>query len=168
MTRRPPTSTLFPYTTLFRSTLACQVPQAPRSQHSRLRCPPSTHGSDHRERLTTKASTSPRRPGRSSGCRHQERHAHRNSSTAYNRPFAGFRSFTLTTPELSPHDPDPRPPRQPEVQIRRPGDAMARIRLARPDATSTTAPVNAYTWQRGRPTALIQATAAPERSPSGF
>ena len=26
---------------------------------------------------------------------------------------------------------------------------------ARPDATSATAPVNAYTWQRGRPTALI-------------
>src|SRR5439155_27390179 len=151
---RPATTTV--YMRPFRVfTLACQVPPAPRSQHNGLRCPPSTHSSDHRERLTTKASTSPRSPGKSSGCRHQELPAHRNSSTAYDHPFAGFRSFTLTTPELSPHDPDPRPPRQPELQIRPPGNAMARMQPARPDATSATAPVNAYTWQRGRPTALI-------------
>ena len=101
-------------------TLACKVLPALRSQHNGLPCPPSTHGSGHRERLTTKASKSPRTPGKSSGCRHQEPHAHRNSSTAYDHPLAGFRSFVFTTPELSPHDPDSRPPRQPQVQIRRP------------------------------------------------
>jgi len=47
-------------------------------------------------------------------------------------------------------------PRQSEVQIRRPGDAHGpHAPNARPDATSATAPVNAYTWQRGRPAALI-------------
>jgi hypothetical protein len=76
-------------------TLACQVLPALRSQHNGLRCPPSTHSSGHRERMTTRASKSPRTPGKSSGCRHQEPHAHRNSSTAYNHLFADFRSFVL-------------------------------------------------------------------------
>jgi hypothetical protein len=142
-------------TRLFRLfTLACQVLPALRSQHNELRCPPSTHGSGHRERMTTKASKSPRIPGKSSGCRHQEPHAHRNSSTAYNHLFACFRSFP-STPELPPHDPDPPPPRQPQVQIRRPLTSLAECDRLADRRDLRYAPVNAYTWQRGRPTELI-------------
>jgi len=124
-----------------------------RSQHNGLPCPPSTHSSGHRERLTTRASKSPRTPGKSSGCRHKEPRAHRNSSTTYDHLFAGFRSFALT-PEL---------PRMTRIHGLR-GNLKPRSGLltsvpacdrlaARRDLYD--APVNAYTWQRGRPTALI-------------
>ena len=124
-----------------------------RSQHNGLPCLPSTHSSGHRERLTTKASKSPRTPDKSSGCRHQEPHAHRNSSTAYDHPFAGFRSFVFTPPSfpcirgLPPRCSRPDPP---AFLTSLPAcDRLA----ARRDLHD--APVNAYTWQRGRPTALI-------------
>jgi hypothetical protein len=82
-------------------TPACQALPALRSQRNRLPGLPSTHSPGHREWMTTKASTSPRTPRKSSGCRYQEPRACRNSSTAWDHPFAGFRSFILPPPELS-------------------------------------------------------------------
>jgi len=76
-------------------TLALQVPPAARSQRTRLPCPPSRPYWGHRDRLTTTASKSPRTRSKSSGCRHQRLPACRNSSTAQDRPFAGFRPFVF-------------------------------------------------------------------------
>src|SRR2546430_7274748 len=48
MIRRPPRSTLFPYTTLFRSVASCRFPVASlrkrRAVHARLRKAPSSNG----------------------------------------------------------------------------------------------------------------------------
>ena len=122
-----------------------------RSQHNGLPCPPSTHSSGHRERLTTKASKSPRTPGKSSGCRHQEPHAHCNSSTADDHPFAGFRSFAFTS-ELSPASPESAATSSPDPPTFL-TSLPARDQLAaRRDLHD---PVNAHTWQRGVPTVLI-------------
>ena len=135
-------------------TLACQVLPAPRSPRNGLPCPPSTHGPDRRGRLKSKASRSPRSPGTSSGCRHQELRARRNSSTAYDRLFAAFRSST------------PTPPNSPRMihglrgnlksRSARPAMPWPHTAGARPDAIPATAPLNAYTWQRGRLAPLIR------------
>src|SRR6202158_6475537 len=51
MIRRPPRSTLFPYTTLFRSRAATRQPGLPRSRGSHRACPAAPRSEEHTSEL---------------------------------------------------------------------------------------------------------------------